>query len=249
MAIGFAQTAIELTAEKWEAVEKYNAGLERLLARRKSEVTVTGPLIESKTAWKCAVLQQALLYRVTMLATGCAESWNSGNVVCSILAGRALLETITLSIYVADELVRYAEVRDVEAIEKLANEQLFSTKDEKMIAEGAGYLAPSVLKYIDKFDKKIDGVRNAYEFLCEWCHPNGSGHLMTYGAINKQTGTVAFSEATSRVKGIQGHVISCFMLILFIEPMMDKFDWIIPRAAEIDPNQGPWLPFPARPSP
>ncbi len=92
--IGFSKTALDLSEEKWDNVERFNACLERLRNRRKTEIAVDGPLVESKTAWKCAVLQQALLYRVTMLASGCAEAWNSRNVVCSILAARSLLETV-----------------------------------------------------------------------------------------------------------------------------------------------------------
>src|ERR1700730_9808776 len=93
MSIGFSRDAVDCSdGEDWSKVERYNACLERLLARRRSEVVVEGALAESKTTWRCAVLQQALLYRITMLATGCASAWNTGNVVCAILAGRALLE-------------------------------------------------------------------------------------------------------------------------------------------------------------
>jgi hypothetical protein len=239
--VGFEASAIDLTNEKWEKVERFNACLERLLNRRKSEVVVSGPLTESKTAWKCAVLQQALLYRVTMLARGCASEWNSGNIVCSMLAARALLETIVLSSFIRDEAENFVAANDIEAIERLANEQLFSTKDERKIADGFGHKAKSIFKYIDKFEKQIPGLRDHYEFISEWCHPNGSGHLFTYGEINKLNGTVIFSEATPRVKGIQGHVMACFMLLLLVEPIMAALDEIIPKVSEIDPNVGPWI--------
>ena len=229
--IGFHASAIDQTNERWEDVERFNACLERLLKRRKSEVVVSAPLTESKTAWKCAVLQQALLSRVTMLAGGCAEEWNSGNIVCSMLAARALLETIVVSSFFHDEAENFVAANDIEAIEKLANEQLFSTKDERVIADGFGHKAKSILTYVDKFEKKIPGLRDHYEFISEWCHPNGSGHLFTYGEINKLNGTVCFSEATPRVKGIQGHIMACFMLVLFVEPIMDALDEIIPRVA------------------
>jgi hypothetical protein len=198
--IGFEASAIDHTNEKWEEVEKFNACLLRLIDRRKSEVVVSGPLTESKAAWKCAVLQQALLYRVTMLARGCADEWNGGNVACSMLAARALLETIVLSSFIRDEAEKFVDARDIEAIEKLFNEQLFSTKDARVIADGFGHKARSVLTYVDKFEKKIPGLRDHYEFISEWCHPNGSGHVFTYGEIDKQNGTVHFAEATPRAR-------------------------------------------------
>jgi hypothetical protein len=60
--------------------------------------------------------------------------------------------------------------------------------------DGFGHRARNVLTYIDKLDKRMDGVRDTYEFMSEWCHPNGSGHLFTYGEINKSTGTLHFRK-------------------------------------------------------
>jgi hypothetical protein len=245
MTLGFEKSAIDHTIEKWADVERFNTCLKRLLSRRKNELVVCGPLTESKTTWKCAVLQQALLYRVTLLARGCADEWNGGNVVCSMLAARALLETVVLSNFIRDEAEKFVEAGDIEAIERLANEQLFSTKDEGFIAGGFGHKAKSILSYVDKFEKKIPGIRDHCEFISEWCHPNGSGHLFTYGEVNKQDGSVRFSEATQRVKGIQGHIMGCFMLILFMEPIMSALDEIIPKVSEIDPNVGPWISDPS----
>jgi hypothetical protein len=237
---GFIRSALD-PAEDWEKVEKYNAGLDQLIARRKSEVAVVGPFVESKTAWKCAVLQQALLYRLTMLASGCSNEWNAGNVLASILCGRAIIETLCLASFIADEIERFCGVNDIEGIEKLANEHLFATRDAEMIAGRTGFQAKNILTFIDKFDKKMPNVREAYDFLSEFCHPNASGLLMTYGVINKQTGTVTFAEFTPRLRYAEKYVITCFMLVLFGEPIMNTFDHFIPTVAKIDPNEGPWM--------
>jgi hypothetical protein len=85
------------------------------------------------------------------------------------------------------------------------------------------------------------GVRESYDFLSEWCHPNGSGHLSTYGDINKLTGSVRFSEASDRVKGIRGHVVTCFMMILFTEWAMERLDKLIPAVSAMDPGIGSWV--------
>jgi len=129
--VGFTKKAIDLTIDDWREIERYNKCLERLLKRRLPEVTATGHRLESKTAWKCAVLQQSLLYRITALASGCADMWNEGNVVCSILSARALIETVSVSYHVSQELERLKEEKNANAIDDLANEQLFSTKNEK----------------------------------------------------------------------------------------------------------------------
>ncbi|HTV29036.1 MAG TPA: hypothetical protein VMF32_14720 [Xanthobacteraceae bacterium] len=128
------------------------------------------------------------------------------------------------------------------AIDHLCNEQLFSTKNEKTVADGYGHIARSILTYVDKFDKKIPTIRETYDFLSEWAHPNGSGHLFTYGAINKETGFVTFHESAPRIRGIQGHVIGCFMLVELVELAMDTCDETIPLVGEVDSGQGPWVP-------
>ena len=117
----------------------------------------------------------------------------------------------------------------------------FATRNEVTIASGHGHQARSILTYVNKLDKTITGVRDAYDFLSEFAHPTGSGHLFTYGEMNKRTGTVTFREAAPRVLGIQAHVITCFMLIQFVEFILDTFDETILMLAEYDKGQGPWI--------
>jgi hypothetical protein len=229
---------IDLSLEDWANVQRDADCLERLVARRKSEIVVTGPLVHSKTAWKCAVLQQSLLYRITMLATGCADMWNVKNMLGSILLARALLETIAISEFIADELKQLVSDKKINDIDELINKQLFSTKNEVQIAEGWRFQARSILTYIDKFDKHVAGIRETYDFLSEICHPNGSGHLSTYG-MNRRTGTVTFSEADPFVlRSLQGHVLTCFGLIVFAEGIMDTFDQIVLNVPDLEPDAG-----------
>jgi hypothetical protein len=45
--------------------------------------------------------------------------WNAGNVVGSILCGRALLETIVLAHHVREELLRLSAAKNADAIVRL----------------------------------------------------------------------------------------------------------------------------------
>lgn len=162
-----------------------------------------------------------------------------------MILARSLMETVALTEFLRNELLRLREpmnVAAVDAIDEVCRQQLFSTKDDKAIVGGFGHMARSVLTYIDKFDKKIPSIREAYDFLSEWAHPNGAGHLQTYGAINKQTGWVTFHESAPQVRGIQGHVTACFRLIEFVALAMDTFDETIPMVGDVDKGQGPWVP-------
>jgi hypothetical protein len=75
-------------------LEKANESIDRLEARKKSEIKVVGQFAQSKLAWKIAVYQQSILYRMIMLWRGSALAWNNGNSLASVLSARALVETV-----------------------------------------------------------------------------------------------------------------------------------------------------------
>jgi hypothetical protein len=242
---GLSKDAIDLANENWEDVERYNACLERLIERRKPEIVLEGPLVESKTAWKLATLQQSLLYRVCALANGTADAWNANNVTAAVVLGRALMETVALTEFVRDEFLRLREPMNIaaaNAIDSVCSQQLFSTRNEVAVSGGYGHMARNILTYIDKLDKKIAGTREAYDFLSESAHPNGNGHFFTYGEIDKGNGRVTFYESAPRIRGIQVYIVTCVMLTQFVERAMDAFDETIPMVGKVDKGRGPWLP-------
>jgi hypothetical protein len=177
-----------------------------------------------------------------MLAAGNARMWNDGNVVCAVLAARGLLETIAVCDHVRTRLNASTETGAIDAIDESVSKLLFATRDGNSIALGVGHQATNVLTYIDKLSDRFPDIRSDYEFLSEWCHPNSSGHLFTYGEINRSTGDVRFAERTPRVVGMQGYVITIFMMIAFVELAMNDFDAVIPKIAAMDQNQGAWVP-------
>ena len=94
-AAGFNRSVIKEAGEDWGEVRQFNYVLRRLAKRRLTKIERVGHL-ESMLAWKVVALQQVLLYRIVELATGCTKMWNAGNTLCSVLAARALMETIAL---------------------------------------------------------------------------------------------------------------------------------------------------------
>jgi hypothetical protein len=91
--VGFEREAIEAVGEVWGEVQRTNDVLERLRAARLAEVRPDGAARQSKVAWKIATFQQVILYRIVMLADGCADAWNGRNPLASTLCARAIMET------------------------------------------------------------------------------------------------------------------------------------------------------------
>jgi hypothetical protein len=161
---------VVLGSDELEDVKEADEALRRLAARRRSEVTVAGPLAQSKQAWKVAVYQQSILYRVVMLAEGAVSTWNDGNILTSILAARALIETVAVVYEFTHQLKAYISASDLVGLSKFTTSMIFATRDEKFLAEHSDLRSRSVLTYIDKLDAGgLKGVRKHYDSMSERC--------------------------------------------------------------------------------
>ena len=100
-------------------IQAFNSTLRRLRERRLTEITISGPLQKSKLAWKIATYQQPMLYRVVMLASGCAANWNARNLLCAYLAARALIETVAVFWAFEVELQQLVETENLPEIDAL----------------------------------------------------------------------------------------------------------------------------------
>jgi hypothetical protein len=98
----------DVSEEHARAIADFNSTLVRLRNRRVDKIDVSASvlLLRSKLAWKLATYQQPVLYRIVMLASGCAMNWNARNLLCSYLAARALIETMALFLEFEHELER-----------------------------------------------------------------------------------------------------------------------------------------------
>jgi hypothetical protein len=157
-------------------IQTFNFTLRRLRERRVTEITISGPLRKSKLAWKIATYQQPMLYRVVMLASGCAANWNARNLLCAYLAARALIETVAVFWTFEVELQKLIAAENLSEIDALITNRTFSTRDTELIEAHPDTKAITVLKFIDRLEKQgLSGMRQHYDFLSERCHPNSLG--------------------------------------------------------------------------
>jgi hypothetical protein len=241
--IGFNHSAIDAIGEDWSTVREFNSVLCRLQKRRLKKIERVGSLV-SMLAWKVAVLQQALLYRVVELAIGCTKMWNAGNVLCSMLAARALLETIALALVLERRLQKQYEERDFQAMEELVNRHSFSSRDKEFIEEHRDLKlnAVSALTYIEKLEKIITKypALDHYESMSEFCHPNSYGHNLAFGTLDTETGTMMFSSSKLYNKEQFRDIIIAYMLLEYIENWMNRVDELVVRISDAHPASTPF---------
>jgi hypothetical protein len=196
-------------------------------------VVVKDQFAASKLAWKTAVLQQVLLYRCVALGSGCAKMWNFGNVLCSVLAARALLETIALTLGFEANLHKRIAERDFGKIDELVTQHTFSTRSKSMLADLPELEAKNVLNYIDRLEKTMPGIRHHYEILSEWCHPNSIGHYFTFASLDRTTGTVSFSNQKLQGKDLLNAILAVYVMLGLFESSMERLNTLIGVIARI----------------
>jgi hypothetical protein len=135
-------------------IQAFNSTLRRLRERRLTEITISGPLRKSKLAWKIATYQQPVLYRVVMLASGCATNWNRRNLLCAYLAARALIETVAIFLAFEADLETLIEEKNLAEIDALIMNRTFSTRDPEFIEAYPDATAINILTYTDKLEKQ-----------------------------------------------------------------------------------------------
>jgi hypothetical protein len=202
----------------------FNECLLRLMHLRKHEVAAAGGDDNvSRIGWKLAVFQQGSLYRVVMLAHGGSSGWNNSNILSSILCSRALLETVAKLHYLQINLAKHVPERNIEAISTLLDKQVFATRDEEVIEEGAGR-ATNVITMIDKFDGAVPGVKQHYDFLSEWCHPNWIGQQFLFGTSDIAKRITTFSVSKGRNANTLDAIFGALMTITRFEKMLPELE-------------------------
>jgi hypothetical protein len=235
----FDLSGVDCATDRADDLRKINKAIERLAARRKTNIERAGPFAQSKLAWKVATYQQAMLYRVVALARGARDAWNARNVMVSLLATRALVETIavfddfehTLSAHLANE--------DLQEMDKLLTNRIFATKDEELLDGHPEILAINVLTFIDRFEKRHGiPVRSHYDRASERCHPNSAGHHQLYSKTDYSNGTVTFSE-TKNLSAILDSIRAPLGLVFLFEQSMNALDPAILKTAETQHRLNP----------
>jgi hypothetical protein len=176
-----------------------NAELEAVAARRLDRIDrLDDPYRQSKIAWKIAVFSNAMAHRFIALAEGVALSWNNSNVLSAVLNARAIVETTAIYWEFGGQFSKLAKALDFGAVDGLAMNYLFGTRDAELLKEAPQLKARQVLNAIDLIDKTlIPHFRSHYDRLSEFCHPNSSGHRALFSKLDQTTGVTAFGSRAS----------------------------------------------------
>jgi hypothetical protein len=181
------------------ALVAINAAISSLAKRRRPIIERSGHLARSKIGWKLETFVEALLYCLVALAEGAALAWNGDIPLASFLCTRAIVETCALLFDFEQQLQTLFGKEDLGAIDALAMNRTFSSRDSEWLQESPEHQAVNVLTLIDRMDERLlPGARDHYDRLSERCHPNSFGHHLMFSQTNYDTGDVSFDSLKSK---------------------------------------------------
>jgi hypothetical protein len=174
-----------LDGDPSEAEDPIIDSFSRLRARLIPELTTFQITHTPQMLWKIASLYQCLIRRTIEAAEGMRSAWVSDNLLTTITMARSLLETGAIVRHLTDSVKKATLNRDVEALDDAVMNVSFADRLGWLKEEGADYKATSVLTMIERLDKslfedKIPRLRQTYDFLSEFVHPNHLGILQLY---------------------------------------------------------------------
>ena len=152
-----------------------------------------------KAPFRCWVLREAALWRVTDLLTQSYALHNQGHGLGARILLRSAFETLAALIYMNHNIRAVLEGElDFHKFSLLTTRQVGGSKNEPGRPE-----AVNVITTIDKADKQYTGLRGMYDRLSESAHPNFEGLVWGYSKVNHDDYETNFSNRWMGLYGEQ----------------------------------------------
>jgi hypothetical protein len=143
----------------------------------------------AKMPFKALWCRESLIWRAEEMGRTAYNSYERGDVVAGILLTRGLTET-TAALWYLKELIE----------RQLAN-GLDQNLDKKLMALLFGQrtvndlpAAINVLTFVDRTSKSIPALKEAYDSMCEYSHPNWAGSGFAFSKANKEDHVIRFGR-------------------------------------------------------
>lgn len=142
-------------------------------------VDETATTINSRLLFNALVFRGVLTHRVSDLATVSLQLYDSKQIIPAFIITRALLETVCLMFLLYRRIEEFNIDHDTDKLGDFLTKALLGSKNES-----TPFQSDSILKSVDKADKTFRGLRQMYDDLCEFTHPNWSGVLAAYSVYD-----------------------------------------------------------------
>lgn len=133
----------------------------------------------SLTLYQVVCLRDTLAHRIRDLSENTAQLFESNQLIPAFLVTRALLESVSLLYNLHKKIVSAIDRKDVNQLDKWLERVTLGRRN--VVTE---ITPPNILNALNSIDEKYAGVREMYDQLSEFCHPNFAGVLASYSRLN-----------------------------------------------------------------
>lgn len=188
--------------------------------------------VQSKAPYLLLCIRAALSWRTEELARCACDALAKDDVASGILLTRAVIESAAF-IWRLKELLEDRRKYTADDLCNNFEKMLLGWKDDPEFP-----LAFNILTALDHMDKQFPGVRDRYNELSEFAHPNWSGVSGLFSVIDRETGTAKFGRGLRRTPAAAKETAAA-ALRGYLELFEQVYKWIsdtLPKfIAELEP--------------
>ncbi|MDP3823080.1 MAG: hypothetical protein Q8R33_16545 [Burkholderiales bacterium] len=137
--------------------------------------------LKSKLPYKATSFREVLIHRVSDIADVAIDLYEKDRLVPAFIVTRAVVETTAVIYWLYQKSREFLEKQDEKSFDEFLMKGLLGSKDGT--TEFESY---NVLTAVDYLDKEFPDLRDMYNTLCEFTHPNWSGVMGSYSRIEKR---------------------------------------------------------------
>ncbi|MHB8894141.1 MAG: hypothetical protein ACYC99_03055 [Candidatus Geothermincolia bacterium] len=143
----------------------------------------------SKIPFKAVSMRDTTHHRITDLAEIAQDLFAEGKTVAAIILTRSIIESVSLFYLLVKKMKTVVTTNSIEGFDSFMMSALLGCRDKSRPRE-----AINALTAIDHVDRKYQGMREIYDYLCEIAHPNWDGTSYSYGSLEPHNDLMRLSS-------------------------------------------------------
>lgn len=135
----------------------------------------------SKLPYKACSFRAVLIHRESDLADAAIALYEADRLVSAFVITLAVVETKAVMYGLHRKAQTFLKTKDEEAFDEFLMKGMLGSKNGTTQHESY-----NILTAVDRMSKEFEGLRNMYDSLCEFTHPNWSGVIGSYSNVDEE---------------------------------------------------------------
>ncbi len=137
--------------------------------------------LRSKLPYKATSFREVLIHRISDIADVAIDLYENDRLVPAFIETRAVVETTAMVYWLYQRSCEFVEKPDEDSFDEFLMKGMLGSRDGTTKHESY-----NVLTAVDRLDNEFDGLRQMYDTLCEFTHPNWSGVMGSYSKFDEE---------------------------------------------------------------